>query len=99
MIQVLSSQAGNMVNIKELSNTLNINQITLNKYIFLLENTFVIYLLKPFFQNKRKEISKMPKSYFEDLGIRNMIVNDFRKTNLRNDIGAIAENFVFNELL
>jgi len=98
LIQVLSSQAGNMVNIKELSNTLNINQITLNKYIFLLENTFVIYLLKPFFQNKRKEISKMPKLYFEDLGIRNMIVNDFRKTNLKNDIGAIAENFVFNEL-
>ena len=99
LIQVLSSQAGNLVNIQELSNTLSINQITLNKYIFLLENTFVIYLLKPFFQNKRKEISKMPKLYFEDLGIRNMIVNDFRKTNLRNDIGAIAENFVFNELL
>ena len=98
LIQVLSSQASNLVNIQELSNTLNINQITLNKYIFLLKNTFVIYLLKPFFQNKRKEISKMPKLYFEDLGIRNIIINDFRKINLRNDIGVLAENFVFNEL-
>lgn len=97
LIQVLSSQIGNLTNVKELSNTLNINQITLNKYIFLLENTFIVYLLKPFFQNKRKEISKMPKLYFEDLGIRNMIVNDFRKLDLRNDLGAIAENFVFNE--
>ena len=98
LIQILSSQIGNLVNVKELSNTLNINQITLNKYIFLLENTFIVYLLKPFFQNKRKEISKMPKLYFEDLGIRNMIVNDFRKLDLRNNLGAIAENFIFNEL-
>lgn len=48
LIQTLGSQIGSLLNIKELSNTLNINQITLGKYIFLIENTFVIYLLKPF---------------------------------------------------
>lgn len=98
LIQTLGSQIGSLLNIKELSNTLNINQITLGKYIFLLENTFVIYLLKPFFRNKRKEISKMPKLYFEDLGVRNMVVNDFRKMDLRNDLGNLAENFVFTEI-
>jgi predicted AAA+ superfamily ATPase len=98
LIQILASQIGGLLNTQEISNTLNINQITLRKYIFLLENSFVIYSLKPFFKNKRKEISKMPKLYFEDVGIRNMIVNDFRKLDLRNDIGNLAENFVFNEI-
>ncbi len=98
LVQVLGSQIGGLLNAKELSNTLNLNQITLGKYIFLLENSFVIYLLKPFFSNKRKEISKMPKLYFEDVGIRNMIVNDFRKLDLRNDLGNLAENFIFTEL-
>lgn len=98
LIQTLGSQIGSLLNVQELSNTLNINQITLGKYIFLLENTFVIYLLRPFFRNKRKEISKMPKIYFEDVGIRNMVVNDFRKIDLRSDLGNLAENFVFTEL-
>lgn len=98
LIQTLGSQIGSLLNVQELSNTLNINQITLSKYIFLLENTFVIYLLRPFFRNKRKEISKMPKIYFEDVGIRNMVVNDFRKIDLRSDLGNLAENFVFTEL-
>lgn len=98
LIQTLGSQIGSLLNVQELSNTLNINQITLSKYIFLLENTFVIYLLRPFFRNKRKEISKMPKLYFEDVGIRNMVVNDFRKLDLRSDPGNLAENFVFTEL-
>jgi len=98
LIQALGSQIGSLLNIQELSNTLNINQITLGKYIFLLENTFVIHLLKPFFRNKRKEISKMPKLYFEDVGVRNMVVNDFRKMDLRSDLGNLAENFVFTEL-
>lgn len=98
LVQILGSQIGSLLNIKELSNTLNINQITLGKYIFLLENTFVIHLLKPFFRNKRKEISKMPKLYFEDVGVRNMVVNDFRNLDLRNDLGNLAENFVFTEI-
>ena len=98
LIQVLSSQIGNLVNIKELSNTLNLNHITLKKYLFLLEASFVIYFLKPFFKNKRKELSKMPKVYLEDLGLKNMISSDFRNLSDREP-GALVENFVFNQLL
>lgn len=98
LIQILSSQIGNLLNIQELSNALNINHLTLKKYLFLLEKTFVIYLLNPFFKNKRKEITKMPKVFCEDLGIRNMILEDFRELSLRIDTGKIAENFVFCEL-
>lgn len=97
LIQVLASQVGNMVNIQELANTLNINHITLKNYLFLLENTFVINLLKPYFKNKRKEISKMPKVYVEDLGIRNVSLADFRKLELRAELGSLIENFVLNE--
>lgn len=97
LIQVLAAQVGNLVNVHELSNTLNLNQATLKKYLFLLENTFVISLLPPFAQNKRKEISKMPKVYLEDMGLRNFALSDFRTVSLRRELGNIVENFVFNE--
>lgn len=99
IIQILASQIGNLLNLSEVSSTLDLDLITLKKYIFILNNTFVSYSVKPYSKNKRKEISKMPKIFIEDLGIRNMILNDFRKLELRNDLGAMAENLVFNELL
>lgn len=99
IIQILASQIGNLLNFKELSSTLDLDMITLKKYVFILNNTFVSYLLKPYSQNKRVEISKMPKTFMEDLGIRNMILSDFREVGLRNDLGAMAENFVFNECM
>jgi len=98
LIQLLASQIGNLLNTFELSSTIGLNHLTLKKYLFLLENSFVISLVRPFFQNKRKEISKMPKVYFEDLGIRNIILSDFRSPNLRNNLGHLVENFIFNEL-
>ena len=97
LIQVLASQVGSLVNLQELSNTLNINYLTLKRYLFLLENTFVINLVRPYFRNKRKEISKMPKVYLEDAGMRNVILSDFRKLGLRPDAGSIMENFILNE--
>ena len=97
LIQILASQIGNLVNVQELSNTLNINHLTFKKYLFLLENTFMINLIKPYFKNKRKEISKMHKVYLEDIGIRNIALSDFRKTELRPEAGSLIENFVLNE--
>ncbi|MBI5554691.1 MAG: DUF4143 domain-containing protein [Elusimicrobia bacterium] len=69
----------------------------MKNYLFLLENTFVINLIKPYFKNKRKEISKMPKIYMEDIGIRNMSLADFRRLELRAELGSLIENFVLNE--
>ena len=98
LIQMLGVQCGSLVSAKNISDNLELNQITLKKYLFLLEKSFALTLLRPFYRNKIKEITKMPKIYFEDLGIRNVAVSDFRSLSLRPDTGAIVENFVFNEL-
>lgn len=69
LVKVLAGQVGNLVNKNELSATLGINFKTLNKYLYFLEKTFVISLVKPFFRNARKELTKSPKIYFCDLGL------------------------------
>ena len=70
LIQVLSLQAGSLVNLNELSRDLGIARETLERYLFLLENTFIIKMVPPFYSNKRKEIIKMPKIFFDDTGLR-----------------------------
>lgn len=66
LIRILSTQIGSQVNRSELSNTLRINQETVNRYLDILEGTFVIYLVRPWYTNPRKEVSKMPKVYLTD---------------------------------
>lgn len=68
LVKILGSQIGNLVNRAELSSTLGLGERTVEKYLFLLEKTFVIALVKPFFRNARKEIRKSPKVYFLDMG-------------------------------
>lgn len=98
LIKILANQSGNLVNYQELSNTLGINHATVKKYINILENTFVISLIKPLYSNIRKELSKMPKLYFNDLGLRNSTLQNFESIEKRMDAGIIAENFIANEL-
>lgn len=98
IVKTLASQIGNLLNFNELTNTLNINLPTLKKHIDLLQHTFVLFLLKPYYTNVRTQISKMSKVYFFDLGIRNMILNNFLKMEQRSDSGALFENFIFLEL-
>jgi predicted AAA+ superfamily ATPase len=98
LVKVLSSQIGNLVNLHELSNTLAVNRATIEKYIFILRNTFVVSLLRPFSKNTRSEISKMPKVYFHDTGLRNAIINGFGEINIRVDNGQLLENFIFSQL-
>lgn len=68
LVKILSSQVGNIINRAELANTLGITEKTVEKYLSLLEKTFVISLVRPFFRNSRKELRKSPKVYFYDLG-------------------------------
>ncbi|MBL7159695.1 ATP-binding protein [Candidatus Microgenomates bacterium] len=68
LIKLLASQVGSLINKTELSSTLGLTQKTLDKYLYFLEKTFVIYLVRPFFTNVRKELRKSPKVYFSDLG-------------------------------
>jgi predicted AAA+ superfamily ATPase len=67
LIRILASQIGNLMNQSELNATLGISINTLSKYVDMLEGTYVIDLLSPYFTNIRKELSKMPKVYFHDL--------------------------------
>jgi len=72
---------------------------TIGRYIFLLEQAFVIYRLPSFSRNLRNEINKGRKIYFFDNGIRNSIINNFSPLNLRTDKGALWENFLMSERL
>lgn len=95
LIQLLSDQIGNLVNKKELSNTLQIDSKTVDQYLYVLQKCFHIQLLKPFFRNLRKELTKMPKVYFNDLGLRNIFLNRFDPVFSRSDKGQLLENYYF----
>lgn len=76
-LNLLANQSWNLINLTEFSNTIWINLITLNEWIFLLENTFVIKLVKPFSTNLRGELTKMPKVFFIDNWLRNFCDDNF----------------------
>jgi predicted AAA+ superfamily ATPase len=67
------------------------------RYIDLLEKSFIIFRLKGFSRNLRKEITKMDKIYFWDVGIRNAVIGNFNYLKDRNDLGALWENFLITE--
>jgi len=98
LLKLLAWQIGNEVNYNELSNALKIDHQTVESYIEMLEQVFVIYKLPAYHTNQRTELKKSKKIYFNDLGIRNALINDFRPIEIRNDAGALFENFVINEL-
>jgi len=97
LLKLLAWQIGSEVNYNELSKTLKIDNQTIESYVNMLEQAFVIYKLNAYNTNQRKELKKSKKIYFNDLGIRNALINDFRPIEIRTDSGAIFENFVINE--
>jgi predicted AAA+ superfamily ATPase len=97
LLKLLAFQIGSQVSINELSQSLRINNETVERYLLLLEQSFIIFRLSAFSKNPRKEISKSRKYYFYDLGIRNALIENFNDFNTRNDLGAIWENFIISE--
>jgi predicted AAA+ superfamily ATPase len=98
-IKLLALQAGNSLNFTTLTTMCGISRRTLERYLFILESTFIIRLINPFYSNKIKEVTKMPKLYFMDTGIRNIIVGDLNSLEGRRDSGSLVENSVFLMLL
>ena len=94
----LAAQASGIIKYGELSNVSKLAHRDVIKHLNILKKTFVINLIKPFFTNKRTELTKNPKSYFVDLGLRNYLLTDFRSIINRNDAGAIMENCACNLL-
>ena len=98
MLMLLASQTGNLLNVNEISNTLRISNATVENYLYVLQKCFHITLLKPFYANLRKELTKMPKVYINDLGLRNVLINYFSPLEQRADKGAVLENFSYRLL-
>lgn len=99
LIKILSFQVWNLLNINEIANTLDSSQPTIEKFIYVLQKTFHISLIRPFFHNIRNELSKMPKIYFNDLWIRNSFLRNFDNIHDRIDKWQYLENLVFREFL
>lgn len=97
LLMMLALQLGSEVSVNELANSLGISRITIDRYLFLLEQSFVIFRLPAFSTNPRKEIAKNQKIYFWDTGIRNALLNDFNFSEMRSDIGHLFENWVIAE--
>ena len=95
LLRILAQQSGSLLNVLEISNTLGIARPTLDNYLMILENTYVIKLITPFSGNIRSELTKMPKIYFEDAGIKNILeAGAFPKVLTGKDL----ETAVFNLL-
>jgi len=99
LLQALALQVGQEVSYQELAVKLGINRLTVQKYIDILEQAFIVFKLNALSCNKRKEISKSVKVYFYDLGIRNSLIQNYNPLNIRNDVGALWENFCIVERL
>jgi uncharacterized protein len=93
MLKAIALQVGHEVSFRELSGLLKISVETVQKYIQLLEKSFVLFSLPSFSRNLRKEIGSSRKYYFYDLGIRNSLINNFNPPEIRNDTGQLWENF------
>lgn len=99
LLKILSSQTAELININEISNTIQLPYRNCEDYVSLLEQMFIITLVYPYTTNQRKEITKMKKMFFCDIGLRNVIYNSFNDISIRIDKGKIFENFVYMQLL
>ncbi|MFQ5604921.1 MAG: ATP-binding protein [bacterium] len=99
LVNFLALQIGQLFKNDEVGKEVGLPLSRLYNYLFLLENTFIISRLRPYHSNHQKELTKMPKLYFLDTGLRNTGLSDFRPLHLRPDGGALAENQCFLELL
>ena len=96
LLEVLAAQSGQLVNVKELANTCRLSAPTVEKYLFILEQTYVIKLVRPYFKNIRSELSKTAKVFFYDSGLMQML---WLKNLQQQLIGNVFETNVFGELV
>jgi uncharacterized protein len=99
LIQYLAINNGGKLNIVDISQQLNLKREHIENYLEILEETFIIKKIKPFFVNKNKEIVKAYKEYFIDTGVRNYFCNNFNEIHMRNDVGFLFEIFVLGEII
>ncbi len=99
LLRLIAWQIGHEVSLQEIGNSLSISKNTVERYLDLLEKSFVLINVRGFSRNLRKEVTKMSRYYFYDNGVRNAIIENFNSLENRNDIGALWENFIIMERL
>ncbi len=99
LLRLLAFQIGNEASLTELGSNLKVDSKTVARYLDILEKNFIVFPVRGFSKNLRKEMTKKCKYYFFDTGIRNAVISNFNALDLRNDIGALWENFLFMERL
>lgn len=97
LLILLAFQIGKEVSHSELATQLSISKTTIDKYLDLLEQVFVIFNVRGFSRNLRKEVTKSSRYYFYDTGIRNALINNFNRLHRRDDVGALWENYLASE--
>lgn len=99
ILKILAFNAGGLLNANELANTLGITKKAVDHYLAIMRKSYHISTISPFYNNIRKELTKMPKVFFNDLGLRNYFCNNFQAVKLRDDKGELCENFFFIQML
>lgn len=97
LLEALALQIGNEVSYNELSGLIGINIKTVERYLALLEQSFIIFRLRPLARNKRTELRRPRKIFFYDNGVRNALIANFNPLRLRDDIGVLWENWLVSE--
>jgi uncharacterized protein len=98
LMMILAQQTGSLVNVNELSKTLKLSVTAVENYLYILQKCFHIQLIRPFYSNVRKELIKMPKVYFHDSGMRNILLGQFNPIEQRVDKGMLIENYAYIRL-
>lgn len=99
LLQALARQIGDQISYREIGMLIDLDPKTVEKYLDILEKSFIVFRLGSFSRNLRNELKNSKKIYFYDLGIRNAVIGDFREPELRQDVGALWENYVVSERL
>ncbi|MCX6242330.1 MAG: ATP-binding protein [Bacteroidetes bacterium] len=97
LLEALALQLGSEVSFHELAQIVRADPVTIERYIYMLEQAFVIFRLRALSRNVRNELKKRRKIYFIDNGVRNALIANFSTMNLRTDKGALWENFMVSE--
>lgn len=98
LLKALALQIGNLIEYRELSQVTGLKHGALKKHCNILSATYLTEFLSPYFTNRRTELVKSSKIYFLDTGFRNFVVNDFRELDIRQDTGALVENYILKRL-
>ena len=97
LLRLVAFQIGKEVSLNELGTKLGMSKNTVEKYLDLLEKSFVLYRVSGFSRNLRKEVTKMARYYFYDNGVRNALIQNFNPLSLRDDVGMLWENYLMSE--